>query len=202
MFLLGGLVFAIDDFKGSPATLPDKTDIDKKTIKHKQDKRPVDKTPADKADLVIERIEVLNPGSVGGCKQIQTVKRGALICNNYIKVYIRNKGIATSNSLNEKGRTANAGNTIMLRWDVSSVISSDIVTPTSSMYKNLAEVRISDPGTREVYYDTCETVIKGSSRKYRVTIDSSNWVDESDESNNIKTIIHDSDDCEGLPYMP
>jgi hypothetical protein len=184
MLLLGEVVFALDkDYKSNQA-LPDKTDIDKKTIKHKQDKKPVDIVPADKADLVIEKIEVFTP------RWSERIREGETLVDNCIRVHIKNRGIETSSSLNEQGTAAHAGSAFMIRWEVLNDTPGGLASPIKTNYTKIWEGMF--PGAGEAYHVCEESVLRDSSRTYRVTVDSSNWVDEFNERNNVRTITHNS----------
>ena len=162
LFILGGLSFAIEkEMKPSSEMPVEKTPVQKDTSKMMLKKL--------KPDLIVERIEINNFSTDADSRQVK------------VTVYIKNQGIAsTSSSLTAEGTSRSSGGAFKVQIDWSD-------NPTTG-WNRLCESGVTalSAGAQSNFFCN-DDVPKGTARKFRVTVDTLNWINESNETNNVNS---------------
>jgi subtilase family serine protease len=164
-FLIGGVSFAIEKDMESPTEIPS-DQIPSKDIKEKKKYEPrVLKIV--KPDLIVERIDINNFSSDADSRQVK------------VTVYIKNKGTAsTGASLTADGTARGSRGECKARIDWTD-------NPALG-WNRLCEAGVSALAAGATFNFFCnDDVPKGTSRKYRATVDILDWISELDEVNNV-----------------
>jgi len=136
-----------------------------------------------KADLIVEKIEIKkvaqDPAIITPGKDVKVRYKVE------IKVTVKNKAIganaaSTENSLTGEGRSRGSGGAfkVLVEWSDN--------PPAGFNFLGEAGVTALAPGaSKMVFFE--QWLPKGTERKYRVTVDHLNWIEEWDEKNNVNS---------------
>jgi subtilase family serine protease len=162
VFLFGGLSFAIEKNMKSPTEMP----VEKAPAQKDTSKMMLKKL---EPDLIVERIEINNFSTDADSRHVK------------VTVYIKNQGIAsTSSSLTAEGISRGSGGAFKAQVDWSD-------NPTTG-WNRLCESGVTALSAGATSNFFCnDDVPKGTARKFRATVDILNWIDESNETNNVNS---------------